>query len=65
MTNVRGSVERRSVVPDGDVVVAPFVSYLEVVVLRDVAIQVVKHRCRLFGVQLDDALCEPRTHSKP
>lgn len=58
MGHVRGGVERRAVVPDGDIIETPFVPHLQVVVLRDVAEEVVQQEVRLLGMQLQDPLGE-------
>ena len=58
----RRGVERRAVVPDRDVVLAPAVAHLQVVVLGDVPEEVLEDVVGLLGVQLEDALREGAVH---
>ncbi len=59
--NSRSGVERHPVVPDGDVVLSPFVTHLEIVVLGDLAVEVVEKVVGLLGVEFQDSLREPVT----
>jgi hypothetical protein len=60
--DVRGRMQGASVIPDRDVVGAPAVADLQIMVLRDVARQVGQHVGGLFGAELYDARGESRNH---
>ena len=60
----RRRVERRAVVPDRDVVLAPPVAHLQVVVLRDVPEEVLQDVRGLVGRELEDARRERAVHEE-
>lgn len=51
-------MEGRPVIPDGQVVLAPLVAHLKIVVLRDVTEEVFEDVIGLFLAQLDNTLGE-------
>ena len=57
-------MERRAVVPDGQVVERPGVAHLQVVVLGDVAGKESEYVVGLIEAELDDALGEAERGSK-